>query len=203
MKFVQGSVTSVDPEARAATVVHRLTGAEETHEYDYFVAATGLRRAWPVVPQSLSRKQYLAEAGEHIRIVSSGAGGDHGVVVVGGGAVGVEMAAELKLVKPDVKVTLVHSREKLLSSERLPDETKDRALELLKEAGVEVLLGHRLASSKEIVVDGAPRHEVVFTNGTVVVASQVVMAMSNIQPTTSYLPRTAVNDEGYVKILPK
>jgi len=45
-----------------------------------------------------------------------------GVVVIGGGAVGVEIATELKVVMPDLKVTLVHSRNRLLSSEPLPDE---------------------------------------------------------------------------------
>ena len=201
VKVVQGSVTSVDPASRTATVVDHATGLAATHEYDYFVAASGLRRVWPVVPQALGRKQYLLEAGEHIHTVTNAR---DGVVVVGGGAVGIEMAAELKMVKPHVSVTLVHSRDKLLSSEGLPDETKDVALELLKEAGVEVLMEHRLASSTKVeTADGAPRYEVVFTNGKTLVASQVVMAMSKCTPTTSYLPKSAVNADGYVKIRPK
>lgn len=201
VKVLQGSVTSVDPASRTATVVDHATGLAATHEYDYFVAATGLRRVWPVVPQALGRKQYLIEAGEHIHTVANAR---DGVVVVGGGAVGIEMAAELKMVKPHVKVTLVHSREKLLSSEGLPDETRDRALELLKEAGVECLMGHRLASSDKVeTVDGAPRYEVKFTNGKTIVASQVIMAISKSTPTTAYLPKSTLNEEGYVKILPK
>ena len=201
VKVLQGSVTSVDPASRTATVVDHATGLAATHEYDYFVAATGLRRVWPVVPQALGRKQYLIEAGEHIHTVANAR---DGVVVVGGGAVGIEMAAELKMVKPHVKVTLVHSREQLLSSEGLPDETRDRALELLKEAGVECLMGHRLASSDKVeTADGAPRYEVKFTNGKTIVASQVIMAISKSTPTTAYLPKSTLNEEGYVKILPK
>lgn len=191
----------MDPEARTATVVDHATSLAATHEYDYFVTASGLRRVWPVVPQALSRKQYLIEAGEHIHTVANAR---DGVVVVGGGAVGIEMAAELKLVKPDVKVTLVHSRDKLLSSEGLPDETKDRALELLKETGVEILLGHRLASSNKVeTADGVPQYEIEFDSEKTIVASEVIMAMSKSTPTTTYLPKSAINSEGYVKILPK
>ncbi len=177
------------------------TGVAATHEYDYFVAASGLRRVWPVVPQSLTRKQYLIEASEHIHTVSNAR---EGVIVVGGGAVGIEMAAELKVTNPDTQVTLVHSREKLLSSEDLPDETKDRALEVLRESGVEVLMSHRLASAKKAENgNGAPRYDVEFTNGKVMVASEVIMAMSKSVPTTSYLPKSALTEAGYVKIHPR
>lgn len=201
VKIIQGSVTQVSPESKTATVIDGATKHASTHEYDFFVAASGLRRVWPVVPQSLTRKQYLIEAGEHIHAVNNAR---DGVVVVGGGAVGIEMAAELKLVKPDVKVTLVHSREKLLSSEGLPDETKDRALELLKESGVEPLMGHRLKESRSVETgDGAPKYEVEFTNGKTITSSAVVMAMSKHEPTTTYLPKEALTDDGLVKIRDK
>ncbi|KAM5348570.1 hypothetical protein ACJ41O_008394 [Fusarium nematophilum] len=200
VKIIQGSVKSVDLEAKAATVSAHLTDQITTHHYDYLVSATGLRRVWPVVPQSLTRKQYLLEAEQHIRAVDNA---KHGVVVVGGGAVGIEMAAELKMVKPHVKVTLVHSRDKLLSSEGLPDETKDRALELVLEGGVETLMNHRLASTKKVETDdGSPKYEVEFTNGHKMVASEVIMAISKSVPTSTYLPASALEEEGYVKIKP-
>ncbi|KAF5010495.1 hypothetical protein FDECE_3350 [Fusarium decemcellulare] len=200
IKIIQGSVTNVDVVDKKATVSAHLTQELSTHEYDYLVSATGLRRVWPVVPQSLTRKQYLHEAENHINAVNNAT---HGVVVVGGGAVGIEMAAELKMVKPHVKVTLVHSRDKLLSSEGLPDETKDTALELLLEGGVEVLMNHRLASTKKLeTTDGSEKHEIEFTNGHKMFASEVIMAISKSVPTSKYLPASALDEEGYVKIKP-
>lgn len=198
VKFIQGSVSSVDCEAKRATTIDNTTKLPTTHEYDYFIAATGLRRVWPVVPQSLTRKQYLLEAEEHIHAVANA---QHGVVVVGGGAVGIEMAAELKLVEPNVKVFLIHSREKLLSSENLSDECKDKALELLKESGVEVLLNHRLATTtKAETTDGSSKYELEFTNGHKMAASEVIMAVSKSKSTATYLPSSALDEEGYVKI---
>lgn len=201
LKILQGSVTSVDPEAKTAVVTDALTKETSTHKYDYFVAASGLRRVWPVVPQSKTRKQYLLEAEKQIQNLNNA---KHGVVIVGGGAVGIEMAAELKMVKPHLQVTLVHSRDKLLSNENLPDETRDVALKVLKEGGVEALMSHRLASTKQVeTTDGSVKHEVEFTNGHKIFASEVVMAVSKSTRTTNYLPESSVDEEGYVKIKTK
>lgn len=199
VKFVQGSVSSVDCAAKTATVIDGTTKEAVTHPYDYFVTATGLRRVWPVVPQALTQKQYLVEAETQIKALDNA---KDGVVVVGGGAVGIEMAAELKHVKPHLKVTLVHSRDRLMSSEPLPDDCRDKALEMVKETGVEVLLDHRLASSTKVdSPDGSSKYEVQFTNGHKMTASVVIMALSNSTSTASYLPSSATDPEGYVKIV--
>ena len=82
IRVVQGSVQGLDTTRKVATIATPVGADDVRVEYDYLVAATGLRRAWPAVPQSLTRKQYLFEVGEHIRNVQDA---QHGVVVVGGG----------------------------------------------------------------------------------------------------------------------
>jgi NADH dehydrogenase FAD-containing subunit len=82
IRVIQGSVRGLDPLTKVASVATQ-DSTEELHlEYDYLVAATGLRRAWPVVPQSLRRKQYLLEVRDHLHNVQDA---KHGIVVVGGG----------------------------------------------------------------------------------------------------------------------
>ncbi|KAI1191222.1 FAD/NAD(P)-binding domain-containing protein [Nemania serpens] len=198
--FVQGTVANVDCENKRATILDRWTQKTRVENYDFFIAATGLRRVWPVVPQALTRETYLAEVGAHCdRVLNSTAP----ILVVGGGAVGIEMAAELKHTKPSVQVTLAHSRDKLLSAEPLPDMVKDCALELAEQAGVEVLLSHRLASSTPTKsADGALLYEVEFTNGHKMVASEVITAISNSIPSSSYLPQDALDGDGYVNVRP-
>ncbi|KAB5578071.1 pyridine nucleotide-disulfide oxidoreductase-like protein [Coniochaeta sp. 2T2.1] len=200
MRVVQGTVRSLDASLKVATIAPHVGSEEMRLEYDYLVAATGLRRAWPAVPQSLTRKQYLFEVGDHIRNVQDA---KHGVVVVGGGAVGIEMAAELKLVQPETQVTLVHSRDKLLSAEPLPEETKDRTLEVVREAigSSNVLMSHRLLSVHEAQIEGRSKcFDLKFDNGHSMKASEVIMALSKSVPTTTYLPQAAVDEEGYVKV---
>ena len=111
------------------------------------------------------------------------------------------MAAELKLVQPQLKVTMVHSRDKLLSSEPLPDDVKDRALELLREADVDVLMSTRLDKAEE-ADDGKdkPCIRVTFTDGQTILADRVIMAVSRSIPSTTYLPAAVLNEEGYVRI---
>ena len=117
------------------------------------------------------------------------------------GAVGVEMAAELKLVHPQLRVTLVHSRDKLLSAEQLPDDVKDRSLELVREAEVDVLMSHRLDRTEEIKDEqGNKCFRVHFTNGHTMLADRVTMAISRSVPSTTFLSSSALDKEGYVKI---
>ncbi|KAI1815255.1 FAD/NAD(P)-binding domain-containing protein [Poronia punctata] len=198
--FIQGSVANVDCDNKTATITERKTQKTRTESYDFFVAATGLRRVWPVVPQALTRDTYLTEVGAHIdRVLDSKAP----VLVVGGGAVGIEMAAELKHISPDLQVTLAHSRDKLLSAEPLPDNVKDCALDLTEETGVEVLLNHRLAATTPVKqADGSMTYHVEFTNGHKMVASEVVTAISSSVPSTTYLPSSALDEDGYVNVRP-
>jgi hypothetical protein len=111
------------------------------------------------------------------------------------------MAAELKTVQPNLKVTLAHSRGRLLSAEPLPDSVAGVAADLTRDAGVDVLLNHRLASSTPIKnANGRDAYEVVFENGNKMTASVVIMAVSKCVPTSEYMPKTTRNEEGYVNV---
>ena len=129
VRFTRGSIIKIDPSELTATA--RLSGSNEKIklQYDYFVAATGLRRRFPVVPQSLTREEYLEETSKHIRSVNA----SKSVAVIGGGAVGIEMAAELKAVNDALDVHLIHSRDQLLSSEPLPVECSTATIAALED----------------------------------------------------------------------
>jgi len=110
------------------------------------------------------------------------------------------MAAELALVYPGKKVTLVHSRNRLLSAEPIPDDFKDLTVQLLNEAGVEVKVGKRVKESLSIGTEENPCYDVQFTDGTSTIAEHVIMAISYQTPITSYLPSAALDNDGYVKV---
>jgi NADH dehydrogenase FAD-containing subunit len=82
VEFVHGSVVKVDPETQTATIKEFGKDAERSEKYDFFIGATGLRRKFPVVPQSFTKKEYLEETGKHIDAVLNGT---DPVLVVGGG----------------------------------------------------------------------------------------------------------------------
>lgn len=84
IRHMHGSVTGVDMERKVVEFVGAGGGGGEKVEvrYDYLVAASGLRRVWPVVPRARRRKGYLFEVEEY---VGGMVGGGRGVVIVGGG----------------------------------------------------------------------------------------------------------------------
>ena len=217
VQFVHGRASKVDCQAKEAVI----DDGEEPRiiKYDYLIAVTGLRRAYPTVPQSLRRKHLLQEVGSHLGGMEDAG---HGVVVIGGGksiiylyrcgcvltsvlvpgAVGIEMAAELKCTRPEITVTLVHSRPKLLSAEPLPDELRDCALDLVRDAGVQTIMDARVTEIEEKSDDDGT-YRLSLSNGGKIDASMVINAVSKFVPTGGeYLPKELLDEQGYVRIKP-
>ncbi|EEP76499.1 conserved hypothetical protein [Uncinocarpus reesii 1704] len=201
VRCVQGRVTSIDCQGKTATILETGTNRQIDEEYDYFVAASGLARNWPSAPQSLTREEYLQETRKHIKYLENA---HDKIVVIGGGAVGIEMAAELKLAQPEKDVVLIHSRSKLLSSEPLPDEYRDNVLSLLHDSGVETIMSSRVVNILPTELKGgcAPSTVVELDDGRNIKASYVINAVSRYRPTSSYLPPSAISKDGYVRITP-
>ncbi|KAJ4922659.1 hypothetical protein JOQ06_029511 [Pogonophryne albipinna] len=100
--FVQGRVQKVDTENQ--TVV--LEGGRE-FQYSHLIVCTGMIGAFP--------GRFVTEATLQSAVLAADS-----VLVVGGGATGVEMAAEIKTQYPHKKVVLIHSRVDLADPNMLP-----------------------------------------------------------------------------------
>ncbi|KAJ0422258.1 hypothetical protein BJY00DRAFT_280500 [Aspergillus carlsbadensis] len=202
IRTVQGSIETVDCAAKTATIT---TSKGAIHEsYDYLITATGLQREYPSAPRSLTREKYLAEAAENLANVRDAS---KGVVVIGGGAVGIEIAAEINMLHPQIPVTLIHSRSRLLSSESLPDSFAARALEILHENKISSILGARVIDISEpqqsSPEDEQPEYTLTLSTGQTLTASHVINAVSRFTPTApSFLPEPTCDEQGYIRIEP-
>ncbi|KAF2138332.1 uncharacterized protein K452DRAFT_234319 [Aplosporella prunicola CBS 121167] len=197
VRILHGAIKRVTPSTRTIAYIDNDNDGQEARlEYDYLVLATGLKRAWPIVPRATAFKDYVLDANKHIAGIATAANAT--VVVVGGGAVGIEFAAEIKQHHPHNRVVLIHSRQSLLSNEPLPQEFKDRAAQLLRAEGVELVLGQRATMAKSADGVTATSTTVTLTDGRSIVAGAVFDAVSRFTPNTSFLPREAVDAEGYV-----
>jgi NADH dehydrogenase FAD-containing subunit len=129
-EFVQGKVESVD-----GSVVS-LEGGKEL-EYAYLVVATGTSSA---LPSKVAATESLHAQGE-LKVMQSQIEKAARIAVVGGGAVGIEVASDIKDVYPEKNVVLLHSRDRLLPSfgERLHEYVTQR----LGEMGVEIWFNER------------------------------------------------------------
>ncbi|KAJ4291421.1 hypothetical protein N0V88_006014 [Collariella sp. IMI 366227] len=115
--------------------------------FDYLVVATGTRLAAPGTMPSddkLSSVDYLQSYQREIQIASS-------IAIIGGGAVGVQMACDLKELYPSKTVTLIHSREHLMPAFHpgLSNLIKSRFTEL----GINLVTNNRVL----IPADGFPK----------------------------------------------
>lgn len=108
----------------------------------------------------------------------------------------------MKTVHPKKRVTLVHSHDNLLTSEPLPEDFKEKALELLLDTGVEVIMNRRVVSEEALVkADGSGLVKVIFSNGESIIADNVMWAVGKTRPNTEFLPQEALNEKtGLVQI---
>ncbi|KAF4424745.1 hypothetical protein F53441_14218, partial [Fusarium austroafricanum] len=98
--------------------------------FEYAVVTTGTRLQAPSNMQHDEKKLSV----DYFKAYQQGIKNAKSIVIVGGGAVGVQMATDLGEVYPEKKVTLVHSRDRLM---QLYHEKMDAILqERLKELGV-------------------------------------------------------------------
>ncbi|XP_041995170.1 apoptosis-inducing factor homolog B-like [Salvia splendens] len=106
-----------------------LTSEGHQISYDYLVVATGHSGSFP-----RTRRERLTEfRTEHEEIRSADS-----ILIVGGGHVGVELAAEIAFDFPQKKVTLIHEGSRLM--EFIGAKAADKALQWLKSRRVEVML---------------------------------------------------------------
>ncbi|KAH6623784.1 hypothetical protein F5144DRAFT_496796 [Chaetomium tenue] len=183
---------------------HTLTLDREWHgsltlPFDYLVVATGTRLSPPgTMPgdDKLSAVRYLEGFQEGVREAKE-------VVVVGGGAVGVQMACDVKELFPGKRVVLVHSRERLMSvyHGRLSELIRER----FEELGVEVVTGSRAVVPPGGFPAGVGVREVRLQDGRVVKGELVIPATGQT-PNTGFvegLEGGVVNPEnGFIRVRP-
>jgi len=109
--------------------------------FDFCVIATGSRYADPLIKATAATE---AERAAEIAVAHARHARARTVVIVGGGAVGVETAGEFLDALPGVKVVLVDSGPALLP--QAPSRFSGWATQFLTKRGVELILGDRVAS---------------------------------------------------------
>ncbi|EXK82092.1 oxidoreductase [Fusarium oxysporum f. sp. raphani 54005] len=129
------------------------------------------------------------------------------IVIVGGGAVGIQMATDLGEVYPEKKVTLVHSRDRLMQlyHEKMDAILRDR----LQELGVDVITGTRaVIPPKGFPTDGST-FELELKDGRKIQTDLVIPAtgqtpnnqfLKDLQPTSGYEIINPAN--GFIRVAP-
>ncbi|RWA08573.1 hypothetical protein EKO27_g6540 [Xylaria grammica] len=115
-------------------------GSGEEIPYEFLIVATGAG-ATDALPSRVDSDD-LSEGISQLKNMQSRIKEAKNVVVVGGGAAGVELATDAKSQYPEKTVVLVHSRDSVMH--RFGPGLQKAAMEGLKDLGVEIITGDRL-----------------------------------------------------------
>lgn len=149
--FIQGTVEDLT----STNAVYSLNNTEgkANISFDYAVISTGRNRQWPTSPLAHNFESYIDEMIEFNKNVSN----CKLVGIIGAGAVGIEIAGDIKNRFKDKKVYLIHPHEKF-PPEPLPEEFKDACRKSLEESGVHILNNRRVKHESDSKM-------LTFTNG--------------------------------------
>ncbi|KAF8857468.1 FAD/NAD-P-binding domain-containing protein [Acephala macrosclerotiorum] len=137
--FVQAEVTGITKEAVQLDRKVTIDGQQvNSVPYSYLVIATGTKLTPPStipVEGKMNGVDYLQKHAQ--KVISSSS-----IVLIGGGAVGVQMATDIKELYPEKSVTLVHSRKNVMNKfdPRLHNIIAARC----KELGIQLRVGSRV-----------------------------------------------------------
>lgn len=143
VKQIRGKVTGFNREEKTVTV----TGQDEPLKYDYLVLATGSQVPFPgKAPLELLEqgREEVTKAYNECREKVENA---ERIAIVGGGAVGLELAGEIIVEHPNKEVTVIHARDNLLD-DGLPMSFRLGIQKKLEERGVTVKLGQKVDLSE-------------------------------------------------------
>ncbi|KND00645.1 uncharacterized protein SPPG_03771 [Spizellomyces punctatus DAOM BR117] len=152
-RVIQACATSITP--THVELDRSVDGFGTIVPYEYLLYGAGAKHPRP---GCLSDENTKEEGVTVLKEYQARIGRSDKVLVVGGGAVGLELAAEIKEHYPEKEVTLVHSRARYLQTYKFG--LHRRAYSILKNLGVRQILGDRVIippggfkdDGKEIVV---------------------------------------------------
>lgn len=138
LNFIHGRITSLDLQSAEYTLNNSTTETGKI-EFDYVIMASGRDRNWPTTPLANTQQQFLDEVGraksqiEQANIIS----------IIGAGAVGTEIAGDIKTAYPDKTVNLIHPHEHF-PPEPLSLEFKTMVQDSIERSGVNIYLNTRI-----------------------------------------------------------
>jgi len=144
-KFKLGKVVDIKPPQNKLVLA---SGEEVT--YDTLVIATGTTGPFPLKmmdqPSTEALKMY-EDIAQKVKSSSK-------IVVIGGGAAGVELGAEIAAENPDKSVTIVHGHNELVSYPNVTKDFKDKLNKNLNDLKVNLVLGEKVTNMGDFKTPG-------------------------------------------------
>ncbi|KAJ5212799.1 uncharacterized protein N7498_004445 [Penicillium cinerascens] len=174
-------------------------------QFDFAVLATGTRLSKPAAMEyddKPSSVDYLQKHQANIKHSQS-------ILIAGGGAVGVQMATDLKEYYPDKDVTVVQSRSRVMPN--FHPELHELIQRRFNELGIKLITGSRVTIPEGGFPNNGTPFEVKITNGPTESAEFVILAtgqspnnqlVSGLKPSGISSPSIINPDNGFIRVRP-
>ncbi|XP_015278385.1 PREDICTED: apoptosis-inducing factor 2 [Gekko japonicus] len=174
--FRQAKVASINLEKQ-----HVLLHDGEELSFSHLILATGSDGSFPgKFNRIVDRQSAIQTYEDMVKEVQEAPR----LVVVGGGAAGVEMAAEIKTEYPTKEVTLIHSKIALADVELLPS-VRQKVKEILIQKGVHILLSERVSNLAMLTLNQFKENMTVKTDKGTEIATDMVILCTGIKVNSS------------------
>lgn len=197
VRTVQARLTGVDLRGR---IVHaeRPDGTPVAEPYDSLVISTGVRNGFWRRDDVQSSVDIAAGITADFHRMADAAS----VIVIGGGAAAVSVAANLAAHWPDKRVDLYFPGERPLLEHH--PRTWEHLRRRLIRSGVGLHPGHRAMVPDGFDCDAITTDPVVWSTGQQrATADAVVWAIGRVRPNTEWLPPELLDADGFVKVTPE
>ncbi|KAH9477120.1 Apoptosis-inducing factor-like protein B [Psilocybe cubensis] len=186
--FIQAEVTGIEKSENGGVVV---LSNEERIPYDILVLSPGSRWTAPFAFPNNNIRDYFYASRANIEAAQN-------IVLVGAGAVAIELAGEIADVYPKKSVTIVQAAGMVLNKV-YPDKFR-RALESrLIARNIELIFG-------EYVEDTQIKNGTIKTKSGKVIKADLVISTVGPQPNTEFIAKSlgsdALTENGYIKVAP-
>ncbi|CAG8506388.1 1609_t:CDS:2 [Ambispora leptoticha] len=175
-KVVHASVTEIH---KNEVIVDTETEWGTSIPFEYLILATGSSYAAPAKVDKTTKEEIVSEIGKRRDAVKN----SNKILIIGGGAVGIELAGELATVYKEKTITLVHAGETLLHP-KFPKKLRDDLYKQLKDLNVNVIFGEKLVLPEGGLGDGVTYKKLQTNKGTTI-ESDVQFFAIGAKPNTS------------------
>ncbi len=186
------------------------------YPFDYLVIASGSRYNAPI---KSSQDIAIAARGEELKDYAQRLEKAQSVLIIGGGVVGTELAAEIAEKFPDKKITIVHAQAELL--ERNPSKARKYAEKFLRQRGVEIIFKERVLGVKESGIKrngqekkekrGKVEPEVFVTDKKRKISAEIAFFCTGIMPNSEFMKKReedgkedigkkTVDEKGFIQV---
>ena len=193
VRRVQGRITGIDTDARRVAV-ELPGGTEQTEPYDALVISSGVTNGF----WRNDAMQDLQSIGDGIQEAAERTADAKRIAIVGAGATGVSVSANIKERYPDTDVHLFFSQDQPLPGYH--PKARVRIQKHLERVGVHLHPGHRANIPEGFACDRFTTEPVEWSTGQRPFEADLILwSVGRVRPNNAFIPAHMLDEQGFVK----